>query len=128
MMWEVDGFELTVPGLIDPTPVRELYYFDGPLIYVCHSASGLDHLAYCCGRGKEFDRFLVVGLDESGAMERELVACERDLRGVLGRVPPHLLMDVYHHDGGVDFWLAWTLPDDVLPEAGVTLYREAHAT
>jgi hypothetical protein len=127
-MWEVRGEKITNANLlIDPTPVRVLYDFDGPRIFVCENKRDDLFLAYQCGEEDGVSRFLVVPCDPGK---------EWQLRS--GQV--NLLDALSHHKTWImDLAPDWSVkalwevdhqavPAAVLPKPGVMLYRHLKPT
>lgn len=119
-MWEVTGIDYPVDQF-DLEPVRILYEFDGPKIFVCHNAEGESHLAYQCGEDSAAMRFLVVPLSED--RERGLTTGEVNLRDTLLRTCAWIV-DLNFSWKVQRSWCVDTddLPTNVLPEAGVMLW------
>lgn len=106
---------------LDPDPVRVLYEFDGPKIFICEDAAENPYLAYQCGEGQQRMRFLVVPFNPG--REEALTTGAMDLREALLQ-PKGWIVDL-RYDWTVD--RAWNvetknLPAEILPKAGVMLW------
>jgi hypothetical protein len=119
-MWHVAGNQVA-HNWLRQDPVRVLYEFDGPKIFLCKDIPGNLYLAYQCDESEELLRFLVVPFSED--LERRLTSGEMNVRDALTRAKAWLF----------DFGNDWSplscweinvddLPPGVLPEPGVMLW------
>jgi hypothetical protein len=119
-MWQVTG-ALIPPHWLLPIPIRTLYEFDGPRIFLCKDVPGNLYLAYQCGEDREVMRFLVVPCTVD--LERRLTAGETDVRDALTR-PRGWLFDFGKDWSALRCWKVNIddLPPRTLPEPGVMLW------
>jgi hypothetical protein len=102
-------------------PLRILYEFDVPYIFICSDVPGNTYLAYLCGRDQQEVRYLVVPCSED--LERRLVTGDINLRDALTQYRAWL----FDLDNQWNPLRAWkvnvdSLPADVLPKPGVMIY------
>jgi len=113
-MWQPKGKHVSCSWL-DLKPVRVLYEFDGPRIFVCVDGDSQAYLAYQCGESERQLRFLVVPLSEHD--EHRLTTGEVAVRDVLFAERAWLF------DIDIDWTLlqTWEIDPAVMPEDSVPL-------
>lgn len=119
-MWYVNGNSVSGTWL-NIEPVRVLYDFDGPRIFICKSVTQELFLAFQCGEENRIMRFLIVPFSED--LERRLTAGEINLRDALTR-PLAWVFDVNYGWEVVGVWKVEIddLPANVIPKAGIMLW------
>jgi hypothetical protein len=123
-MWQVKEDRADVTWL-DPTPIRVLYFFDGPRAFICKDHLDNNFLAYQLDEDANALRYLVVPCGDD--LEHQLTAGLTSVLDALSQKQTWLI------DLGNDWRVlrAWKiairdLPDDALPRPGVMLW--AHQT
>lgn len=120
-MWQVKGKQV-VEKWLNVEPVRVLYDFDGPRIFVCKDVPGInDYLAYQCGEEPGKMRFLVVPFSEHS--ERKLTNGELNLHDALMR-PRAWIFDLDYQWNVTGSWeiQVENLPPRCVPQPGVMLW------
>lgn len=119
-MWTITG-KPTSGAWLDPRPMRVLYEFDGPRMFVCSDRQGTPYLAYQCGEDESAMRFLIV--PSGDALEHALARGEIDVRSALMRGSAWLF-DLDYQWAVLHTWQVDTadLPEDCIPKAGVMLW------
>lgn len=125
-MWNVLGKPVSVDWL-NPEPIRVLYDFDGPKIFICEDAKGSPFLAYQCSEEKGVMRFLFVPC--TSGLEFALTEGLADLRGALSK-EPSWVVDIDYDMKAIRGWMVNVdrLPASVLPKRGVMLWRHLTPT
>jgi hypothetical protein len=119
-MWNVPGTTVN-PDWLDLEPVRVLYNFDFPRIYICKDTPGNLYLAYVCGEEPEELRYLVVRADDD--LETKLIRGQINLHDAL--TPARAwIFDLRNSWVPIRAWQVDpdSLPSEVLPRPGVMLY------
>jgi hypothetical protein len=120
-MWDFDGVPEQA-GWLTFEPVRILYEFDVPCIFICRDVPGNTYLAYLCGEEPhQVVRYLVVPC--SADLEQRLVTGRINLRDALTQSRAWIF-DLDNRWEPVQSWRvnADSLPSGVLPRSGVMLY------
>jgi len=120
-MWRVTGTQINGSWL-NVEPLRMLYEFDGPKIFVCSDVPGVnEYLAFQCGQGQGVMRFLVVPFSED--LEYKLTTGGINLHDTLMR-PRAWVFDLDYAWNTVGAWdvQVENLPRNCLPKPGVMLW------
>lgn len=119
-MWKVLGSP-TPHQRFNLAPMRVLYEFDGPRIFICQSTDGVQLLAYLCGQDEITLRYLLVECRDD--LEQRLTLGETTVREALFQ-PRVWLVDTDLVGTIRDAWEtnAADLPPRALPKPGALLW------
>jgi hypothetical protein len=120
-MWNFSGIPEPNTGWLSFEPVRILYEFDLPCIFVCRDIPGNTYLAYLCDQDRTGVRYLVVPCSED--LEAKLVTGKINLRDALTRNRAWIF-DLDNQWEPVRAWRVNVddLPWEALPRPGVMIY------
>lgn len=116
-MWNFEGVSIQTQWL-NFEPVRVLFEFDIPFVFICKDQAGNTYLAYLCGQDHHRVRYLIVPCDVD--LEQRLVTGKINLRDALTQ-NRGWIFDLNNEWEPIGAWKVNVdnLPGDTLPRPGV---------